>query len=67
MVISIKTKQAYSEVDEFLGLLGEEQRNEIPQKLREFFKEEKDQGYFKNIDKYIPIKDQNNKYNIEKM
>ena len=57
--ISIKTRQAYSEIDEFLGLLSEEQRNEIPQKLRNFFKEEKDQEYFKNIDKYIPIKDQN--------
>ncbi len=58
MGISIKTRQAYSEIDEFLGLLSEEQRNEIPPKLREFFKEEKDQEYFKNIDKYIPIKDQ---------
>ena len=55
----IKTRQAYSEIDEFLGLLSEEQRNEIPKKLRDFFKEEKDQEYFKNIDKDIPIKDQN--------
>ena len=54
-----KTRQAYSEIDEFLGLLSEEQRNEIPKKLRDFFKEEKDQEYFKNIDKDIPIKDQN--------
>lgn len=59
MSIMIKTRQAYSEIDEFLGLLGEEQRNEIPKKLRDFFKEEKDQEYFKNIDKDIPIKDQN--------
>ena len=55
----IKTRQAYSEIDEFLGLLSEEQRNEIPKKLRDFFKEEKDQEYFKNIDKDISIKDQN--------
>lgn len=54
-----KTRQAYSEIDEFLGLLSEEQRNEIPKKLRDFFKEEKDQEYFKNIDKDISIKDQN--------
>ena len=59
MDISIKTRQAYSEVDEFLELLSEEHKNEIPKKLREFFKKEKDQEYFKNIDKYIPIKDQN--------
>lgn len=59
MNISIKTRQAYSEMDEFLSLLSEEQRNKIPKKLREFFKEEKDQKYFKNIDKDIPIKDQN--------
>ena len=59
MSIMTKTRQAYSEIDEFLGLLSEEQRNEIPKKSRDFFKEEKDQEYFKNIDKDIPIKDQN--------
>lgn len=59
MSVSIKTRQAYSEIDEFLGLLSEEQRNEIPKKLRDFFKEEKDTEYIKNIDKDIPIKDQN--------
>lgn len=59
MFVSIKTRQAYSEIDEFLGLLSEEQRNEIPKKLRDFFKEEKDTEYIKNIDKDIPIKDQN--------
>ncbi len=59
MSIMTKTRQAYSEIDEFLGLLSEEQRNEIPKKLRDFFKEEKDQEYFKNIDKDISIKDQN--------
>lgn len=37
MSIMIKTRQAYSEIDEFLGLLSEEQRNEIPKKLRDFF------------------------------
>ena len=33
MSVSIETRQAYSEIDEFLGLLTEEQRNEIPKKL----------------------------------
>ncbi len=59
MSISIKTRQAYAEIDEFLELLSEKQKNEIPKKLREFFKEEKDKDYFKIIDKDIPIKDQN--------
>ena len=59
MSVSMQTRQAYSEIDEFLRLLIEKKRNEIPKKLREFFKEEKDQEYFKNIDINIPIKDQN--------
>ena len=58
MNVSLNTRQAYSEIDEFLGLLSDEQRNEIPQKLREFFKEEKDKEYVKNIDTSISIKDQ---------
>ena len=37
MNVSRKTRQAYSEIDEFLGLLNEEQRNKIPKKLRELF------------------------------
>lgn len=59
MSVSIKTRQAYSEVDDFLGLLSEEQRNEIPQKLRELFREEKDVNYIKQINPNIPIKKQN--------
>lgn len=59
MGVSRNTRQVYSEVDEFLGLLNEEQRNEIPKKLRKFFKEEKDKEYVKNIETNIPIKDQN--------
>lgn len=59
MSVPIKTRQAYSEVDEFLKLLSEEKRNEIPKKLRKLFREEKDEKYFKNIDKNVPIKDQN--------
>ncbi len=59
MNVSLNIRQAYSEIDEFLELLSEKQRNEIPEKLRNFFKEEKDQEYVKNIDANIPIKDQN--------
>lgn len=58
MSVSINTRQAYSEVDEFLELLSDEQINKIPQKLREFFKEEKDQNYKKGINPESPIKNQ---------
>lgn len=59
MGISINTRQAYSEIDEFLGLLSIGQRNMIPQKLRELFSREKDKEYIKGIDPTIPIKEQN--------
>lgn len=59
MGVSINIRQAYSEIDEFLGLLSDEQRNKIPQKLREFFKEEKDPNYKKRINSNVPIKNQN--------
>ena len=59
MGVSINTRQAYSEIDEFLGLLSIEQRNEVPQKLRELFTKEKDINYRKGIDPKIPIKEQN--------
>lgn len=59
MSVSINTRQAYSEVDEFLNLLSDEQINKIPQKLRDFFKEEKDQNYKKEISLKSPIKNQN--------
>ena len=59
MSISIKTRQAYAEIDSFLELLNEEQKNQVPQKLREFFKREKAQEYKKIIYPDIPIKDQN--------
>ena len=58
MGISINTRQAYSEVDEFLELISDENRNKIPKKLREFFKEEKDINYIKGINPNISIKNQ---------
>lgn len=58
MGISKNTRQAYSEIDEFLSLLTEEQIKKIPLKLRDFFKKEKDQEYKKGINPNIPIKDQ---------
>lgn len=59
MVVSINTRQAYSEIDEFLRLLSNEQRNKIPKKLRELFNQERDKEYIKRIDPTIPIKEQN--------
>lgn len=58
MEISINTRQAYSEVDQFLKLLSNEQRNEIPQKLQKLFSREKAKDYEKIIDSKKPIKEQ---------
>lgn len=55
----VQTKQTYSEIDEFLELLDEKTRNEVPAKLREFFKKEKDNNYHKEINPNISIKEQN--------
>lgn len=59
MGVKLSTKQAYAEIDEFLELLDEQTRNEVPIKLRQLFKEEKDKEYHKQINLDIPIKEQN--------
>ena len=59
MSINATTRQAYSEVDEFIELLDEYEKYQIPDKLREFFKKEKDHNYYKGINPNIPIKNQN--------
>ena len=59
MEISQSQREAYSEIDEFLELITEEEKNQIPQKLRDFFKREKANGYHKGINLNVPIKDQN--------
>lgn len=58
-MLSINTRQAYTEIDNFIELLDEYNRNKIPKKLREFFKKEKDNNYIKIIDSNIPIQEQN--------
>lgn len=58
MGISLSTRQAYSEVDEFLKLISEEKRRKVPEELRKLFKEEKDDNYTKTINPKIHIKDQ---------
>lgn len=59
MSILISTRQAYTEVDTFIELLDDYNKNKIPVKLREFFKKEKDDNYVKEINPEIPIKYQN--------
>lgn len=58
MGVSINTRQAYSEVDEFLDLIGKDYINKLPPKLRAFFKEEKDKSYIKGLKSDVPIKEQ---------
>lgn len=58
MSIPVLTRQAYSELDTFIELLDECSKNKIPQKLRKFFKMEKDRTYIYNINPNIPIKEQ---------
>ena len=57
--MNIETRQAYSEVNKFLELIGEKMTNKIPLKLRNFFKHEMDQNYIPTINTNIPIKEQN--------
>ena len=52
-------KIAYAEIDNFIELLSENDKNKIPQKLRDFFKQEKDQNYSKKINPKIDIAKQN--------
>lgn len=59
MSISVATRQAYTEIDNFIELLDEYNKNKIPQKLREYFKKEKDREYIKIINPDQPIKEQN--------
>ena len=58
-MLSANTRQAYTEIDNFIELLDEYNRNKGPKKLREYFKKEKDNTYTKTINPNIPIKEQN--------
>ena len=59
MGISVATRQAYTEIDTFLELIDEEEREKVPKHLRELFKKEKDKNYIKNIDINVSIEEQN--------
>lgn len=56
--ISATTRQAYTEIDNFIELLDENNKNKIPKKLREYFKREKDNNYVKIIKPNQSIKEQ---------
>lgn len=54
-----ETRMAYSEIYEFINLLDKNEQSKIPQKLKDFFKNEKDDKYIKNINLDIPLNKQN--------
>lgn len=58
MEISEKTRKAYSEVDEFIDLLPEKEKNKIPENVRMVFKNEKDKNYVKGLSPNVDIKEQ---------
>lgn len=53
------SKLAYSEVYAILNLLEEDYVSRIPQKIKNFFEEERDKEYNPNIDANIPLSNQN--------
>lgn len=50
---------AYAEIDEILNLLEDKYREQVPEKVRIFFKEEKMPDYTPTIDVNIPLIQQN--------
>ena len=54
-----ETKLAYAEVDAILELLEDEYAQRVPQKIRNFFKEEKDKNYVPIIKADISLLEQN--------
>lgn len=59
MTISINTREAYAEVDNFIECLDSYDKNKVPESIRKYFKKEKSKTYNKIIDVNQPIKDQN--------
>lgn len=50
---------AYAEIDEILSLLEDEYKEKVPEKIRQFFKEEKMNDYYPKIDIDKPLIEQN--------
>ena len=59
MAISINTRNAYAEVDNFIECLDLYHKNKVPDDIRKYFKKEKSKNYDKMIDVNQPIKNQN--------
>lgn len=59
MAISINTRNAYAEVDNFIECLDLYYKNKVPDDIKEYFKKEKSKNYNKMIDVNQPIKNQN--------
>ena len=59
MTISISTREAYAEVDNFIECLDLYDKNKIPESIRKYFKKEKSNNYNKIIDVNQLIKNQN--------
>jgi len=56
--MSTYTKETYSEICEFLGLIGNKYVSKIPSKLLQMFEENKSEKYIPHINPSIPIKEQ---------
>lgn len=52
------TKEAYGEICEFLDLLGDNYKNEIPKEVLKLFKENTKKGYIPHINPNTPIEEQ---------
>lgn len=53
------TAIAYAEVDEILNLLEDDYIDKVPEKVRNFFREERDKKYIPKIEVDIPLTEQN--------
>ena len=59
MEITKSTRIAYAEIDSFIELLPRAEKEKIPSKLKQYFKDEKDKETPKKLSMDIPIEKQN--------
>lgn len=59
MEITKNTRIAYAEIDSFIELLPKVEKEKIPAKLKQYFKEEKDKETIKKLAVDIPLEEQN--------